>query len=137
MALKGMIMKCTMIKTYWRLSKWDALVWIVTFFTTVFVDISIGLGAGVVVSLFSVFIQGYTPYACLLGVVPNTDLYLDVKRYKGVSRTITTATALIFIPIVFCLDPGSPSHKDLPLLRRAEFRFESSLQDSAVQKSRF
>lgn len=74
-----------MIKTYWRLSKWDALVWVVTFFTTVFVDISIGLGAGIVVSLFSIFIQGYTPYACLLGVVPNTDLYLDVKRYKGVS----------------------------------------------------
>lgn len=83
-------MKCTMIKIYWRLSKWDALVWIVTFFTTVFVDISIGLGAGVVVSLFSIFIQGYIPYACLLGVVPNTDLYLDVKRYKGVKTLRNT-----------------------------------------------
>lgn len=48
-------------------------------------QISYGLAAGAVISLASVFIQGYKPYTCLLGVVPNTDLYLDIKRYKGVS----------------------------------------------------
>lgn len=98
-ALKGMLMQWTMVKTYWRLSKWDALVWFVTFFTTVFVDISIGLAAGVVVSLFSVFIQGYTPYACLLGVVPNTDLYLDIKRYQAVSNV--THLKVVCLTIVF------------------------------------
>lgn len=65
--------------------RWDGVVWLVTFFTTVLVQISYGLAAGVVVSLTSVFVQGYRPYTCLLGVVPNTDLYLDIKRYKGVS----------------------------------------------------
>lgn len=87
-ALKNMLVRCTMIKKYWKLSKWDSLVWIVTFFTTLLVSISVGLAAGVAVSLFSIFVQGYTPYTCLLGVVPNTDLYLDLKRYKGVSFLI-------------------------------------------------
>ncbi|KAJ8913640.1 hypothetical protein NQ315_007357 [Exocentrus adspersus] len=82
-ALKGMLFQCTAIFKYWRLSKWDGVVWLVTFATTLFVQISYGLAAGVAVSLLSVFIQGYKPYVCLLGVVPNTDLYLDIKRYKG------------------------------------------------------
>lgn len=78
-------MQCTELKKYWKLSKWDAAVWLITFAVTAFVDIAIGLFAGVTVSLLSVFIQGYTPYSCLLGNVPSTDLYLDTKRYKGVS----------------------------------------------------
>ncbi|XP_018576985.1 solute carrier family 26 member 10 isoform X2 [Anoplophora glabripennis] len=82
-ALKGMLVQCTAVLKYWRLSKWDAVVWFITFATTLFVQISYGLAAGVAVSLLSVFIQGYKPYTCLLGIVPNTDLYLDIKRYKG------------------------------------------------------
>lgn len=83
-ALKGMILQCFDFKKYLKLSKWDASVWIVTFTTTLLVDISVGLAAGVAASLTTLFLQGYMPYVCLLGVVPNTDLYLDVKRYKGV-----------------------------------------------------
>lgn len=86
-ALKGMLMQCTELKKYWKLSKWDAAVWLVTFTVTAFVDIAFGLLAGVTVSLLSVFIQGYTPYSCLLGNVPSTDLYLDMKRYKGVGSS--------------------------------------------------
>lgn len=78
-----MLLQCTSLVKYWKLSKWDAVVWIITFFTTVFVQISYGLAAGVAISLISIFVQGYKPYTCLLGVVPGTDLYLDVKRYKA------------------------------------------------------
>lgn len=81
-----MLMQAVMLKKYWRLSKWDAAVWIVTFLTTVIVSIDIGLLSGVVISLISIFVQGHRPYTCLLGVVPNTDLYLDCKRYKGVRQ---------------------------------------------------
>lgn len=84
-ALKSMILQFTSLKTYWRLSKWDALVWLVTFLTTVFVGIDVGLLAGILTSMLSIFAQGYLPYSCLLGVLPKTDLYLDLKRYKGVS----------------------------------------------------
>ncbi|XP_018323507.1 prestin isoform X2 [Agrilus planipennis] len=85
-ALKGMLMQFQDLRKYWKLSKWDAFVWIVTFFTTVLVDIDIGLLAGVIISLFSLLVRGNRPYTCLLGVLPSTDLYLDIKRYKGVQE---------------------------------------------------
>ncbi|KRT81144.1 hypothetical protein AMK59_5643, partial [Oryctes borbonicus] len=85
-ALKSMLVQAKMLKKYWKLSKWDAVVWIVTFLTTFIVSIDIGLLSGIVISLISIFVQGHRPYTCLLGVVPNTDLYLDCKRYKGVQE---------------------------------------------------
>ncbi|KAF5276712.1 hypothetical protein FQR65_LT16239 [Abscondita terminalis] len=80
--LKPMIMQFTSLKKYWKLSKWDVLVWIVTFFTTTLVGIDYGLLAGILVSLMSMFIRGQKAHTCLLGVVPETDLYLDMKLHK-------------------------------------------------------
>ncbi|KAK5638842.1 hypothetical protein RI129_013137 [Pyrocoelia pectoralis] len=85
-ALKSMLMQFLSLKKYWALSKWDASVWLVTFFTTTIINIDYGLLAGILISLFSIFIQAQRPYSCLLGVVPNTDLYLDIKHYKGIQE---------------------------------------------------
>ncbi|XP_017779583.1 PREDICTED: solute carrier family 26 member 6-like [Nicrophorus vespilloides] len=85
-ALKGMLMKVTDFCKFWSLSKLDGLVWLVTFFSVVFVATDIGLLVGVVMSLAYIFLLGLRPYTCLLGWVPNTDLYLDTKRYKGVKE---------------------------------------------------
>lgn len=41
---------------------------------------------GAALSLMSLIVRGLRPYACLLGNVPNTDLYLDMTRYKGVNN---------------------------------------------------
>lgn len=84
-ALKGMLMQVTAFFHFWKLSKMDASVWIVTFLTVVFVSIDVGLLLGVLMSLLTILILGFKPYTCLLGSIPHTDLYLDVTRYKGVS----------------------------------------------------
>lgn len=84
-ALKGMLMQVKELITFWKFSKMDALVWLTTALTVVLVSIDIGLLVGVIMSLISIFILGFKPYTCLLGSVPNTDLYLDITRYKGVS----------------------------------------------------
>jgi len=70
---------------HWHLSRWDGFVWGVTFLTTLFVQISVGLAAGVAASLLSVAAQGLRPRASILGRLPGTDLYLDMKRHKAVS----------------------------------------------------
>lgn len=82
-SLKGMLMQITHVVKFWRLSKLDAIVWIVTFLTVVFVSMEIGLLVGVCMSLFSIFFFSFKPYTSLLGSVPSTDLYLDINRYKG------------------------------------------------------
>lgn len=84
-ALKGLFVQAKDIIKFWKLSKLDALVWLVTFAGVVLLDIDIGLLAGIITSLLVICIQNFKPNTCLLGVVPNTEIYLDVGRYKGVS----------------------------------------------------
>ncbi|KAF7995780.1 hypothetical protein HCN44_006887 [Aphidius gifuensis] len=83
-ALKGMLMQAKQLKRFWKLSKLDGMVWIVTVLTVVLVGIDIGLLAGLLTSLVSILLLSIKPYTCLLGHVPNTDLYLDMNRYKGI-----------------------------------------------------
>ncbi|XP_015514317.1 solute carrier family 26 member 6-like isoform X1 [Neodiprion virginianus] len=85
-ALKGMLLQACELKKFWKLSKLDAAVWIVTFLVVVLVNIDIGLVVGLLVSLTSIFVQSIRPYTCLLGHIPNTDLYLDLKRFKGTTE---------------------------------------------------
>ncbi|GBP73914.1 Prestin [Eumeta japonica] len=87
-SLKNMFMQVTDLSRFWSLSKLDALVWLVTFFITVLVNIDIGLGAGLLASLGTLFCRSQKPYTCLLGRVKNTDLYLDIKRYRANQSTI-------------------------------------------------
>jgi solute carrier family 26 protein len=63
----------------------DALVWLATFLTVMFVSIEIGLLTGVVISLATIFVLSLKLHTCLLGSVPHTDLYMNIDRYKGVS----------------------------------------------------
>lgn len=85
-ALKGMLYQVKELPKYWRLSKWDGFVWVVTFFTTLFVQISVGLAAGIAVSVISLAAQGLRPRASVLGRLAGTDLYLDRKRHKATTE---------------------------------------------------
>lgn len=67
---------------FYRQSVLEAIVWIVTFLGVVLIDIDIGLLAGVLVSLAVLYIKGFKSYSCLLGVVPNTGIYVDLSTHK-------------------------------------------------------
>ncbi|XP_050523887.1 prestin-like isoform X2 [Daktulosphaira vitifoliae] len=81
-ALKDILLQVFDIIRIWKTSKIDAVIWIVTYFTVVLVEIDVGLLAGVVVSLFFVFCQGISSGIYILGRIPDTDLYVDMARYK-------------------------------------------------------
>ncbi|XP_076165070.1 prestin isoform X2 [Ptiloglossa arizonensis] len=82
-ALKGMFQQAKQLIKFWKLNKYDALIWIVTFLIVVIVNIDIGLLLGIMMSLVIILLQSIRPYTCLLGHIPNTDLYLDLSRYKA------------------------------------------------------
>ncbi|VVC97831.1 unnamed protein product [Leptidea sinapis] len=82
-SLKGMFMQIKELAKFWKLSKLDAVVWLITFLVTVLVNIDIGLGAGILASVGALFCRSQKPYTCLLGRVLNTDLYLDINRYRA------------------------------------------------------
>lgn len=52
-----------------------------TFLAVVVVSIDIGLLVGIVLSISCIFFKGMRPYSCILGKIPNTELYLDTSRY--------------------------------------------------------
>jgi solute carrier family 26 protein len=76
------------IRRYYRESKLDALVWIGTFVTVVVVDIDIGLLAGVVLSLFALYMKGFKSYSCMVGRVDGTEIYVDLRSH-GLVRELT------------------------------------------------
>lgn len=84
-ALQGLLMQVQDFFKFWRISRLDAIIWLATFLAVVIVSIDVGLLVGIVLSLACIFIRSLKPYTCLLGHVPNTDLYLDITRYKAVS----------------------------------------------------
>lgn len=82
-ALKGMFQQANQLVKFWKLNKYDALIWIVTFLIVVIVNIDVGLLVGLILSLAIILLQSIRPYTCLLGHIANTDLYLDLSRYKA------------------------------------------------------
>ncbi|XP_063368854.1 prestin isoform X1 [Cydia amplana] len=82
-SLKGMLLQVLDLKRFCYLSKLDAAVWLITFLMTTLVNIDYGLVAGLLASVGALFIRSQKPYTCLLGRVLETDLYLDIKRYRA------------------------------------------------------
>lgn len=81
-ALKDILLQVRDVVRVWRTSRADAAIWIVTYLTVVLVEIDVGLLAGVVMSLFFVFSRGIGCAVYVLGRVPDTDLYVDMDRYR-------------------------------------------------------
>lgn len=59
-------------------------VWLVTFVATVVLDVALGLLVGVIFALYFIVRNSQKPHACILGRVPGTSTYKDVKRNRQV-----------------------------------------------------
>ncbi|KAG8239970.1 hypothetical protein J437_LFUL018567 [Ladona fulva] len=84
-SLKGMFVQIKDVFSIWHRSKMDGLVWLLTFFGVVVIDIDIGLAIGIALSILTVVMLGQKVKIFVFGNIPGTDIYLDVSRYKAVS----------------------------------------------------
>ncbi|XP_015927773.2 prestin isoform X1 [Parasteatoda tepidariorum] len=82
-ALKPMFLQVKDFWSAWKISKLDALIWLVTCLATVFINVTYGLLVGVLFSLLSVIARTVIPSRTFLGRVPDSDIYLDLKRYDA------------------------------------------------------
>lgn len=85
-ALKGMFKQFTELRRLWGISKIDFAIWLVAFLGTALLDVDYGLGVGVGFSLITVLGRSSRPYSCLLGQMPNTDIYRDISVYRSASE---------------------------------------------------
>ncbi|KAK5863681.1 hypothetical protein PBY51_000694 [Eleginops maclovinus] len=80
--LKGMFKQFLDVSLLWKTNKVDLLVWLVTFTSTILLNLDLGLAVSVGFSMLTVIFRTQLPRYSILGHVSGTDLYLDTDTYK-------------------------------------------------------
>ncbi|UJR26995.1 hypothetical protein I4U23_008302 [Adineta vaga] len=83
-ALKGLFLQVKDIYTIGHVTKLEAIVWIMTFLSTVILDVDYGLIVGIVVSLIVVIIRQFRPRTTILGQYERSEIYKTAKRFSNV-----------------------------------------------------
>ena len=69
------------VRTLWRVKRADAVVWLSAFFLTLLLGIQLGIGLSAFISLVGIVARSSRPNHALLGQLPGTRLYRDVRRF--------------------------------------------------------
>nr|XP_033943791.1 solute carrier family 26 member 6-like [Pseudochaenichthys georgianus] len=80
--LKGMFKQFLDVSLLWKTNKVDLMVWLVTFTSTILLNLDLGLAVSVGFSMLTVIFRTQLPRYSILGNVSGTDLYLDTDTYK-------------------------------------------------------
>ncbi|XP_054636254.1 solute carrier family 26 member 6-like [Dunckerocampus dactyliophorus] len=80
--LKGMFKQFMDVPILWRTNRADLLVWLVTFVSTILLNLDLGLAVSIGFSILTIIFRTQLPHYSILGHLPGTDLYLDIDTYK-------------------------------------------------------
>ena len=85
----------------WKVHKFDCAVWMLAFLGTLFLGVELGLGISVGISLFLVIFESAYPHTAILGRLPGTTEYRNIKNYKQAERYDGLVVVRIDAPIYF------------------------------------
>ncbi|XP_039654485.1 solute carrier family 26 member 6, like isoform X1 [Perca fluviatilis] len=98
--LKGMFKQHSDIVILWRSSKIDLVVWLVTWVSTLLLNLDLGLAASIIFALLTVTFRTQLPTYSVLGNVPGTELYVDIETHTEVREipgvTIFRSSATVY-----------------------------------------
>ncbi len=100
-AFKSILNQLSEVKRLWALSKPDCFVWVTTFVTCLAFGVKIGIGCGIVASIGATLKTSLRPYHALLGRLPKTEIYRDVRRYPDAVQDPGVVIFRFDGPIVF------------------------------------
>ncbi|CAG9539800.1 unnamed protein product [Cercopithifilaria johnstoni] len=100
-ALQGMFRKASEVVHYWKTSKIDFFIWVVSFLGTFLWDVSQGLGVAVAFAVLTVVIRTQWSKAVILGGMKDTELYKDSDRYGASLVSPTIAIYRYDAPLLF------------------------------------
>ncbi|CAL8318018.1 unnamed protein product [Lota lota] len=84
-SLRGALRKFHDVPAKWRLSRADAVVWLVAMAATALISVEIGLLVGVVFSMVCVIFVTQNPKVSLLGRSEDSELYEDLDEYENLA----------------------------------------------------
>ncbi|CAF2212471.1 unnamed protein product [Rotaria magnacalcarata] len=82
-ALKGLLLQMKDFYTIGRVTKLEAVVWLMTFLSTVILDVDYGLFVGIIVSLFVVILRQFRPRTTILGQYDRSNAYKKARRFSN------------------------------------------------------
>ncbi|OWF37284.1 sulfate anion transporter 1-like isoform X2 [Mizuhopecten yessoensis] len=98
--LRSMFLQFLELKPLWRKSKYDFLIWIVTFLATVILDADIGIGIGIVFSILTVAVRTQRPEFYRAGVIDGQYLK-STQKYNEVQEEPTVKIVRFQAPLYF------------------------------------
>lgn len=85
----------------WNVHKFDFWVWMFAFVGTLFLGVELGLGIAVGISLLIVIFESAYPHTAVLGRLPGTHQYRNIKQYTDAERYDGIVMVRIDAPIYF------------------------------------
>lgn len=85
----------------WKVHRFDFCVWLIACIGTMFLGVEIGLAIAVGVSLLLVIYESAYPHTAVLGRLPGTTVYRNVKQYSEAEQYDGIVMVRIDAPIYF------------------------------------
>ncbi|XP_033743714.1 sulfate transporter-like [Pecten maximus] len=98
--LRSMFLQFLELKPLWKKSKYDFMIWIVTFLATVILDADIGIGIGIVFSILTVAIRTQRPEFYRAGLIDGQYIK-PVNRYNEVKEEQSIKIVRFQAPLYF------------------------------------
>jgi sulfate transporter 4 len=85
----------------WKVHKLDCFTWLVSFLCTVLLGVQIGLLSAVICSILITLYESAYPHTAVLGRLPGTTVYRDVKQYPDAEQHRGILVCRIDAPLYF------------------------------------
>ncbi|PNH07849.1 Proton/sulfate cotransporter 2 [Tetrabaena socialis] len=85
----------------WKINKLDFFIWMAAFLGTLFISIEIGLGIAIGLAILVVVYESAFPHTAMLGRIPGSGVYRNVKQYPQAALTPGVMVCRIDAPIYF------------------------------------
>ncbi|XP_071124796.1 chloride anion exchanger-like isoform X2 [Mytilus edulis] len=99
--LRTMFIQILEVPSLWRTSKYDFVIWMVTFLTSSILDVDIGIASSLIFSLLTVSLRTQSPSSYTLGFVGKTNQLKSVDRYDPVVTPDNVRIVQFQAPIYF------------------------------------
>lgn len=85
----------------WRVHKLDFAIWFTSFLGTLFLGAEKGIAIAIIISLLSVIHESAYPHTAVLGKLPGTNVYRNIKQYPNAQRYNQIVITRIDAPVYF------------------------------------
>ncbi|XP_004590531.2 testis anion transporter 1 isoform X1 [Ochotona princeps] len=72
------------LPTLWRQDQYDFILWMVTFSSTIFLGLDLGLLVSLAFTFFIITVRSHRIKILLLGQIPNTNIYRSANEYREI-----------------------------------------------------